>query len=156
MIDHVSNTTNEDSFVLWKVKYHDVFFFKWRPNKSFISHLNWFFSQICCYGRGSSTLGILSLQDYYSGNTDLLEKYKVVVGGDQLTRVRLQGAKLLRVHAPDIKARFGHLGTFVIEHWHNKQDITHVRLVRFLFFIWFHFFVQICLFLNFYRLVNSL
>ena len=46
--------------------------------------------------------------------------------GDQLTRVRLQGAKALRRMAPNPVARFDNIGSFLCALWHNKQDFLHV------------------------------
>lgn len=50
----------------------------------------------------------------------------VIVGGDQLTRVRLDGVKHLRAHAPDPQGRFEHLHPVVCEMWHNQVDLTEV------------------------------
>ncbi|XP_048250775.1 uncharacterized protein LOC124126864 [Haliotis rufescens] len=51
-----------------------------------------------------------------------LRELHLPVGGDQLTRVRLEGAKSLRALFPTPAKRFDDLGPFVIEWWHNKQD----------------------------------
>ncbi len=59
------------------------------------------------------------------GDTSVLDEKKVVVGGDQLTRVRLQGAKRLRAMAPERRKKFEHLFPIVCEMWHNKQDLLH-------------------------------
>ncbi|XP_060578320.1 uncharacterized protein LOC132735396 [Ruditapes philippinarum] len=56
------------------------------------------------------------------GSEDTLHKYRVPVGGDQLTRVRLEEAKNLRTLATTPKKRFEDLHPFVIELWHTKQD----------------------------------
>ncbi|KAL4236167.1 hypothetical protein ACF0H5_004553 [Mactra antiquata] len=56
------------------------------------------------------------------GSDELLKKNKVVVGGDQLTRVRFEEAKLLRALATSPKKRFDDLQPFVVELWHVKQD----------------------------------
>ena len=61
-----------------------------------------------------------------SGSEDLLQKFKVPVGGDQLTRVRLEEAKNLRTLATTPKKRFHDLHPFVIELWHVKQDYLEV------------------------------
>jgi len=53
----------------------------------------------------------------------------VVVGGDQLTHVRLAGAKELRRLSPNPVRRFCHLKTFVIEMWHTKQDLLEVTII---------------------------
>ena len=56
----------------------------------------------------------------------MLEDKKVLLGGDQLTRVRLQGARGLREHADNPVERYDHLDPVVIEMWHTKQDLLHV------------------------------
>ncbi|XP_053386739.1 uncharacterized protein LOC128550851 isoform X2 [Mercenaria mercenaria] len=56
------------------------------------------------------------------GSTELLNKFQVPVGGDQLTRVRLEEAKNLRTLATTPRKRFEDLQPFVIELWHTKQD----------------------------------
>ena len=63
-----------------------------------------------------------------TGSTDLLDQNRVVFGGDQLTRVRMQGAKKLRVMGTTPARRFEHLQPVVFEQWHNKQDFLHVSL----------------------------
>ena len=55
----------------------------------------------------------------------------MVVGGDQLTRVRLQEAKNLRNIAVTPKRRFEDLNPFVVEMWHNKQDLLEVSIFGF-------------------------
>lgn len=64
------------------------------------------------------------------GNISKLEKHSAIIGGDQLTRVRLQGAKHLRALAPEKRKRFEHLFPIVCEMWHIKQDLLHVRIDR--------------------------
>ncbi|XP_060556001.1 uncharacterized protein LOC132716696 [Ruditapes philippinarum] len=61
------------------------------------------------------------------GSDELFQKFKVVVGGDQLTRVRLEEAKLLRALATSPKRRFDDLQPFVVELWHVKQDFLEVH-----------------------------
>lgn len=61
-----------------------------------------------------------------TGSSDKLDQYQVVVGGDQLTRVRLSGSQALRSLAPSGKSRFVHLSPIVFEQWHNKQDFVEV------------------------------
>ncbi|KAK3093760.1 hypothetical protein FSP39_019826 [Pinctada imbricata] len=56
------------------------------------------------------------------GNTDLLDKYKVTLGGDQLTRVRMQDAKDLKALSTTAQGRLAHLEPVVCELWHLKQD----------------------------------
>ncbi|KAK3099953.1 hypothetical protein FSP39_012447 [Pinctada imbricata] len=57
-----------------------------------------------------------------AGGNTALEKYGVLLGGDQLTRVRLDGAKDLRYLSPTPEKRFDHLKPIVCELWHLKQD----------------------------------
>ncbi|XP_076071545.1 uncharacterized protein LOC143042924 [Mytilus galloprovincialis] len=57
------------------------------------------------------------------GNTDMLQKHGAVLGGDQLTRERLQNVKNIRFLALTPEGRFEHLNPIVIEHWHVKQDL---------------------------------
>ncbi|CAC5405408.1 unnamed protein product [Mytilus coruscus] len=57
------------------------------------------------------------------GNTDVLDKYGVVLGGDMLTRERLQNAKNITYLAPTPKGRFEHLSPVTCELWHVKQDL---------------------------------
>jgi hypothetical protein len=49
------------------------------------------------------------------GKYDKLKQLKVVIGGDQLTRSRLQEAKALRSLSPNPKKRFEDLDPIVIE-----------------------------------------
>lgn len=56
------------------------------------------------------------------GNIDLLRKYKVPLGGDKLTRVRLQEARNLRTLSVTPEKRFDGLNPIVCEMWHSKQD----------------------------------
>jgi hypothetical protein len=48
------------------------------------------------------------------------------VGGDQLTRVRLEGAKSLRKGAHTAVERFDQLNPFIIELFHTLQDFIEV------------------------------
>lgn len=50
----------------------------------------------------------------------------MVLGGDQLTRVRLTESKALRILSRDPKKKFADLHPIVIELWHTKQDILEV------------------------------
>ena len=59
----------------------------------------------------------------------MLMKLGVIVGGDQLTRVRLDAVRALRAHAPDPQGRFDHLQAVVCEMWHNLVDLTEVCLL---------------------------
>ncbi|KAL5016965.1 hypothetical protein ScPMuIL_006554 [Solemya velum] len=49
-------------------------------------------------------------------------KYKVPLGGDQLTRVRLQEARNLRTLSVTPEKRFDDLNPIVCEMWHCEQD----------------------------------
>ena len=61
------------------------------------------------------------------GDFDQLEKFKVVVGGDQLTAVRFDGAAALRLFSPTPIRRLEHLKPIICELWHLKQDFLEVR-----------------------------
>lgn len=62
----------------------------------------------------------------FLGSEDLFQKFKVPVGGDQLSRVRLEEAKNLRSLATTRKKRFENLDPIIIEFWHMKQDFLEV------------------------------
>ncbi|KAK3083965.1 hypothetical protein FSP39_006061 [Pinctada imbricata] len=65
------------------------------------------------------------LEDVYTkahGGIQTLDQIGCVVGGDQLTRVRLEGAKDLRSLSLTKKDRFEHLQPVVCELWHLKVD----------------------------------
>ena len=62
----------------------------------------------------------------HTGTSDQLRKFKVVVGGDQLTRVRLEGAKDLRMLSISEAGRLQHLHPVICEFWHMKQDLLEV------------------------------
>ena len=62
------------------------------------------------------------------GNTQVLNRNRAVLGGDQLTRERLQNVRNIRYMAPTPERRCDHLFPIVIEHWHVKQDLLSVRL----------------------------
>lgn len=55
-----------------------------------------------------------------------MENFQIPVGGDQLTRVRLQGAKSLRLGAHHPKERFDCLEPIVVEMFHTMQDFLEV------------------------------
>ena len=57
-----------------------------------------------------------------------MENLNVPVGGDQLTRVRLQGAKALRLGAFTSKDRFEHLNPVIVEMYHTLQDFLEVLI----------------------------
>ncbi|XP_076116504.1 uncharacterized protein LOC143083974 [Mytilus galloprovincialis] len=56
------------------------------------------------------------------GDIKMLEKYRVVTGGDQLTKVRFAGAINLRLMSPTSTGRLEHVQPVVCELWHLKQD----------------------------------
>ncbi|XP_076090697.1 uncharacterized protein LOC143062794 [Mytilus galloprovincialis] len=60
-----------------------------------------------------------------------LDKLQVPVGGDQLTRVRLQGAKSLRAGAFTAEDRLEHLTPIVVEMFHTLQDFLEKMYKRF-------------------------
>ncbi|CAG2194770.1 unnamed protein product [Mytilus edulis] len=66
---------------------------------------------------------IIDLHTKAYGNTDNLDKYGVVLGGDMLTRERLQNAKNITYLAPTPRGRFEHLAPVTCELWHVKQDL---------------------------------
>ena len=57
---------------------------------------------------------------------DVLRKFGVPVGGDQLTRVRLQEAKNIRCRSVTPEKRLDDLHPIVCEMRHNKQDFLEV------------------------------
>ena len=75
-----------------------------------------------------------------TGVPEQLAKNPVPFFGDQLTRVRLQGAKSLRIMAPTPEGRFADVGPIVCTLWHAKQDFLEVMCCLF---------VMVFLFLNF-------
>ena len=58
---------------------------------------------------------------------DPLAGVKIPVFGDQLTRVRISGAKDLRAGAHSPKHRLEHLYPFRIVHWHTKNSFMKVK-----------------------------
>lgn len=66
---------------------------------------------------------------HYVGNTETLDRERCIVGGDQLTRKRLQDCKFLRVLSNDPVKKFVHLEPIIIELWHMKQDLLEVRML---------------------------
>ncbi|KAL4220323.1 hypothetical protein ACF0H5_020730 [Mactra antiquata] len=64
-----------------------------------------------------------------TGRGQELDQLRVPVGGDQLTRVRLQGAKSLRAGAHTQSDRFDHLYPVIIEMFHTLQDFLEVSLL---------------------------
>ncbi|XP_052216225.1 uncharacterized protein LOC127868952 [Dreissena polymorpha] len=63
-----------------------------------------------------------------------LSALRVPVGGDQLTRVRLEGAKSLRAGAHTTSERFDHLDPVIIEMFHTLQDYLEKLCKKFLDF----------------------
>ena len=61
-----------------------------------------------------------------TGDTTSLVHHSVPFYGDQLTRVRLQGAKQLRTHGQSRRERFDDVGPILCTLWHMKQDFLHV------------------------------
>ena len=57
---------------------------------------------------------------------DDFRELRVPIGGDQLTRVRLQGAKNLRLGAHLPKERFENLEPMIIELFHTLMDFIEV------------------------------
>jgi len=60
------------------------------------------------------------------GHTNFLDMNRCLLGGDQLTRKRLQDCKKLRLLSPDPVRRFIHIQPVIIELWHMKQDLLEV------------------------------
>ncbi|XP_076080521.1 uncharacterized protein LOC143051506 [Mytilus galloprovincialis] len=56
------------------------------------------------------------------GTVEMLDEFGVIASGDQLTKVRFEGAKKLRLMSPTTSGRLDHLRPVVIELWHLKQD----------------------------------
>ena len=81
----------------------------------------------------SRTLGV-----YCSGDEYRAGKVTVTVGGDQLTRVRLESAKRLRAGAHSSTERFEHLNPIVEELFHVQQDLLEV-----IYIIWHYIQKQI-------------
>lgn len=55
-----------------------------------------------------------------------LERLQVPVGGDQLTRVRFEGAKALRDGCHTVQERFDQLNPIIKELFHTLQDFIEV------------------------------
>ncbi|OWF51396.1 hypothetical protein KP79_PYT24309 [Mizuhopecten yessoensis] len=66
-----------------------------------------------------------------SGRACDLDKLKVPVGGDQLTRVRLQGAKAVQDGALTAVDRLEHLEPIIVELFHTLQDLLEKLYKRF-------------------------
>ncbi|KAJ8301178.1 hypothetical protein KUTeg_020165 [Tegillarca granosa] len=58
----------------------------------------------------------------FPGNLEMPEKFKVVTGGDQLSKVRFDGAATLRLLSPTAAGRLNHIKPRICELWHLKQD----------------------------------
>ncbi|XP_062608458.1 uncharacterized protein LOC134270281 [Saccostrea cucullata] len=67
-----------------------------------------------------------------AGRGGELDKLQVPVGGDQLTRVRLEGAKALRKGTHTAVERFDQLNPFIIELFHTLQDFLEKLCKKFL------------------------
>ncbi|CAG2227840.1 unnamed protein product [Mytilus edulis] len=65
-----------------------------------------------------------SLFEKATGNTDALSNYKVIIGGDQLTKVNLQEVRNLRTLAPTDRKKLVDLQPVICELWHLKQDFV--------------------------------
>lgn len=57
----------------------------------------------------------------------MLRRYGVPIGGDQLTRVRLQEARNIRSLAVTPERRYDDLHPIVCEIWHSKQDFLEMN-----------------------------
>jgi len=57
---------------------------------------------------------------------DDFDKLLIPVGGDQLTRVRLDGAKTLRLGAHTPQERFDNLNPVIVEMFHTQMDFLEV------------------------------
>ncbi|XP_061170356.1 uncharacterized protein LOC133179673 [Saccostrea echinata] len=67
-----------------------------------------------------------------AGRASELEGLQVPVGGDQLTRVRFQGAKALRAGCHTIQERMEQLNPIIIELFHTLQDFLQKMCKKFL------------------------
>lgn len=56
-----------------------------------------------------------------------MDKLKIPVGGDQLTRVRLQGAKACQDGALTAADRLEHMEPIIVEMFHTLQDLLEVE-----------------------------
>lgn len=70
---------------------------------------------------------LMNFQICFRKHIDALRRYGVPVGGDQLTRVRLQEAKNIRSLAVTPERRYDDLHPIVCEMWHSKQDFLEVN-----------------------------
>lgn len=66
-----------------------------------------------------------------AGRGNELDCVRVPVGGDQLTRVRLQGAKALKAGALTAEDRLEHLDPIIVEMFHTLQDFIEKLYKRF-------------------------
>ena len=60
---------------------------------------------------------------------DLLVRVRILCFGDQLTRVRLAGAKDLRAGSHTPQDKLDHLYPFRIVDWHTKRSFLKVRTI---------------------------
>uniref|UniRef100_A0A8W8NTK5 DUF6589 domain-containing protein n=1 Tax=Magallana gigas TaxID=29159 RepID=A0A8W8NTK5_MAGGI len=65
------------------------------------------------------------------GRANDLDKLKIPVGGDQLTRVRLQGAKACQDGALTAADRLEHMEPIIVEMFHTLQDLLEKMYKRF-------------------------
>jgi hypothetical protein len=66
-----------------------------------------------------------------ASNSDPLQNVKVPCYGDQLSRVRLAGAKDLRSGCHTARDRFDHIYPFQIVDWHTKRSFLKVYIIHF-------------------------
>ena len=63
------------------------------------------------------------IADIYRKSNTGLDEVKIHIGGDQLTRERLSGAKRIRQHATTDKERFLHLSPITFEFFHLQMSV---------------------------------
>lgn len=63
---------------------------------------------------------------FQDAGVTLTDKTKIHTGGDQLTRERYSGAKVLRAAEANVKHRFGHLGPITFEMFHLVMNFLQV------------------------------
>ncbi|KAL4230439.1 hypothetical protein ACF0H5_010821 [Mactra antiquata] len=63
---------------------------------------------------------------------DDFEKLQIPIGGDQLTRVRLDGAKTLRLGAHTTQEKFDNLYPVIIEMFHTQMDFLEKTVKKFM------------------------
>lgn len=65
------------------------------------------------------------------GRIDDFKNCKIPIGGDQLTRVRLDGAKNLRIGAHTPEERFDNLYPVIVEMFHTQMDFLEKTIKKF-------------------------